>query len=52
MPFSPLSENKGLRAGDIIIAATATENGRTLCTANNRHYKPIKELKLRVFKLS
>jgi predicted nucleic acid-binding protein len=42
----------GLRAGDAIIAATATENGLTLCTANIRHYKPIKELKLRVFKPS
>ena len=52
MPFSPLSENKGLRAGDAIIAATATENGLTLCTANIRHYKPIKELKLKVFKPS
>ncbi len=40
----------GLRAGDAMIAATATENGLTLCTSNVRHYKPIKELKLRVFK--
>jgi predicted nucleic acid-binding protein len=46
------SLSHGLRAGDAIIAATATENGLTLCTANIRHYKPIKELKLRGFKPS
>jgi predicted nucleic acid-binding protein len=46
------SLSHGLRAGDAIIAATATENGLTLCTANSRHYKPLKELKLRVFKPS
>jgi len=40
----------GLRAGDAMIGATATENGLTLCTTNARHYRPIKELKLRVFK--
>ena len=46
------SLSHGLRAGDAIIAATATEIGLTLCTANIRHYKPIKELKLRGFKPS
>lgn len=40
----------GLRAGDAIIAATATENNLTLCTSNARHYRPIKELKLKGFK--
>jgi predicted nucleic acid-binding protein len=40
----------GLRAGDAIIASTATENGLTLCTSNARHYRPIKELKLKGFK--
>ena len=44
------SMSHGLRAGDAMIAATATENGLTLCTSNVRHYRPIKELKLRVFK--
>ena len=44
------SLSHGLRAGDAMIAATATENGLTLCTSNIRHYRPIKELKLRVFK--
>ena len=40
----------GLRAGDAIIAATATDNNLTLCTSNSRHHRPIKELKLKVFK--
>jgi hypothetical protein len=44
------SLSHGLRAGDAMIAGTATENGLTLCTTNARHYRPIKELKLRVFK--
>ena len=44
------SLSHGLRSGDAIIAATATENGLTLCPSNPRHYRPIKELKLKVFK--
>jgi predicted nucleic acid-binding protein len=44
------SLSHGLRAGDAIIAGTATESGLTLCTTNARHYRPIRELKLRVFK--
>jgi len=44
------SLSHGLRSGDAIIAATATENRLTLCTSNLKHYRPIKELKLRVFK--
>jgi predicted nucleic acid-binding protein len=44
------SLSHGLRAGDALIAATATENGLTLCTSNVRHYKPIKEVKIKVFK--
>jgi hypothetical protein len=40
----------GLRAGDAIIAATATDNNLTLGTSNLRHYRPIKELKLKAFK--
>jgi hypothetical protein len=39
----------GLRAGDAIVAATAAENNMTLVSSNARHFKPIKELKLKVF---
>ncbi|MHC4871523.1 MAG: PIN domain-containing protein [Planctomycetota bacterium] len=39
-----------VRAGDAIIAATAIENGLTLISANKKHFTPIKELKLKVFK--
>jgi predicted nucleic acid-binding protein len=39
----------GLRAGDAIIAATAAENHITLASSNARHFKPIKELKLKIF---
>ena len=61
----PLSENIGHRAavyieeyslsyrpraGDAIIAATATDNNLTLCTSNLKDYRPIKELKLKAFK--
>jgi len=40
----------GMRAGDAVIAATAVENNLKLCTANARHFKPVKELQLQVFK--
>ncbi len=44
------SLSHGLRAGDAIIAATAAENNLTLCTSNRKHFKPIKDLKLKVFR--
>jgi len=40
----------GLRAGDAIIAATAAENNMILISGNAKHFRPIKELKLKVFK--
>jgi len=40
----------GLRAADAIIAATAAENNRVLCTSNAKHFKPIKDLQLHVFR--
>jgi hypothetical protein len=42
--------SSGLRAGDAIIAATAVENNMMLVTSNARHFRPIKELKLRIFR--
>jgi len=40
----------GLRAGDAIIAATAAENNLTLCTSNIKHFKPIRELRVKILK--
>jgi predicted nucleic acid-binding protein len=40
----------GLRAGDAIIAATAVENALPLLSANAKHFRPIKELDLVVFR--
>jgi hypothetical protein len=42
--------SSGMRAGDAIVAATATENGLTLATGNARHFRPVKGLSLRVFR--
>ena len=44
------SLSHGLRAGDAIVAATATENNLTLVTSNAKHFRPIRDLKLKVFK--
>ena len=44
------SLSHGIRAGDAIIAATAAENKLTLVSSNVKHFKPIKELKLKFFK--
>ena len=43
------SLSHGLRAGDAIVAATATEHNMTLCSSNARHFRPIKDLKLKLF---
>jgi predicted nucleic acid-binding protein len=42
--------SNGLRAGDAIIAATATENNLMLLTSNAKHFKSIKDLKLKIFR--
>ena len=42
--------SSGMRAGDAIIAATATENGMPLMTGNAKHFKVVKELELKLFK--
>jgi predicted nucleic acid-binding protein len=39
-----------LRAGDAIVAATAAENNLTLITSNAKHFKAIKDLKLKIFR--
>ncbi len=44
------SMSSGLRAGDAIIAATAAENNLILVTGNENHFRPIKDLKMTVFK--
>ncbi len=38
-----------VRAGDAIIAATAVEHHLPLSTANTKHFRPIKELDLKIF---
>ena len=40
----------GVRAVDAIIAATATENNLALCSGNLKHYKAIRELRLKAFR--
>jgi hypothetical protein len=44
------SLSSGLRAGDAIIAATATENNMVLATGNRKHFKSIKDLTLKIFR--
>jgi len=39
----------GLRAGDAVIAATAVENNLILSTSNKKHFKAIKDLRLKIF---
>ncbi len=39
-----------IRAGDALVAATAVENNLSLASSNAKHFLPIKDLKLRVFR--
>ncbi len=39
-----------LRAGDAVVAATAVENNLPLVSSNAKHFRLIKDLKLKVFK--
>ena len=39
-----------LGVADALIAATAVEQAERLCTANQRYYSPIKELRTKVFR--
>jgi hypothetical protein len=41
--------SNGLRAGDAIIAATAVQHGMVLCTGDQKHFKAIQEVRLKVF---
>jgi predicted nucleic acid-binding protein len=42
--------SNGIRAGDAIVAATAAENNLILVTSNVKHFRPIKDLRLKIFK--
>ena len=63
--YLPLTENIGHRAsiyieeytlknsiqvGDALIAATAVENNLTLFSGNQKHFKAVKDLSLKIFK--
>ena len=39
----------GMRAGDALIAATAVENGITLCSGKAKHFKAIQDLDFKKF---
>ena len=41
--------SSGMRSGDAIIAATAVENNVVLTTSNQKHFRAVRDLKLRVF---
>jgi len=42
--------SSGLRVADALIAATAADNGLTLCTGDRSHYRAISELVLKPFR--
>lgn len=42
--------SSGMRSGDALIAATAVENNMPLVSSNAKHFKIIKDIKLKTFK--
>jgi len=44
--------NSGMGVPDALIAATAAESGMILCTGNYKDFKEIKDLEVKVFKVS
>jgi len=44
------SLSSGIRSGDAIIGATAVEKDLVLLSGNTKHFKIIKDLKLKIFK--
>ena len=42
--------SNSLEMADALIAATCVKYGETLCTANDKHYKVVEELKLDIFR--
>ena len=46
------SISHGMTVGDAIIAATAAENDMPLVSGNEKHFKPLSDIKLKVFRPS
>ena len=44
------SLSHGLWSGDALVAATAAENDLVLCSSNAKHFRPIKDLKLKLLR--
>ena len=41
--------SSGMRSGDALIAATAVENNMPLVSSNAKHFRVIKDIKLKIF---
>lgn len=39
-----------MQLADVLIAATATQNGMVLITGNDKHYKVVKDIEVEVFR--